>query len=764
MPVTSKKTTTSPLSDRAQELLDLTLSLNKARNIDEILLVLARRVAEICQAEGVTIYAMDEKTNELYSKVKIEDDVQMIRLPISSESVAGYSAGRGRVVNLADVYDADELAKYPGLGFDDTWDKMSGFRTRSVLAVPLRFKDTGLQGVIQLVNHKKGRAFSSTAEKLLTSVARAIAVAFYNQKRIHREPTRFDYLVERGAVTEEEVEKATKRAARYKNDPLKNDPAWVLMHEFRVSKIMMARSLSHHYQMELYEFKEKTNLAYDLIEELNIPIKYLSSNFWAPVEVSEEALTIVTDEPTNVMKVNEIISVINRHGYNGTVRFKVGFREDILRFLDPDFHRQAQSEGLFYEEIADEEDQALEYDENAPTIVKLVNEIIRQAFDTGASDIHIEPYAGKEPTAIRFRQDGVCFRHSEIQRQLSRGVISRFKIMSNLKLDERRVPQSGKIKLKYKEQEVELRVEVTPTYGGLEDVVLRILTSAKPLKIEALNFSDRNYKQMWDMISKPYGIILAVGPTGSGKTTTLHSILAVLNTPEKKIWTVEDPVEITQKGLRQVQINTHIRPVPYSFATAMRSFLRADPDIIMVGEMRDQETAHIAIEASLTGHLVLSTLHTNSAPETVARIVEMGLDPINVSDAILGVLAQRLVRTLCEFCKEKYIPDEAERLELAREYGSEFASELGLDREDLHLYRARGCSRCNETGYRGRTGIHELMIGTRAIKKLVRNKAPVMETRETALQEGMRTLKMDGIQKVIKGQTDLAQVLKVCIE
>ncbi len=329
--------------------------------------------------------------------------------------------------------------------------------------------------------------------------------------------------------------------------------------------------------------------------------------------------------------------------------------------------------------------------------------------------------------------------------------------MAGLRLEEHRFPQSGKISLKYGETSIELRVEVTPTMGRKEDVVMRILAGGTFLNIEELDLSKTNKNSLLGMISKPYGIILAVGPTGSGKTTTLHAILHHLNTADKKIWTVEDPVEITQPGLRQVQVSLNIKPEPFDFAKAMRSFLRADPDIIMVGEMRDRETASIAVEASLTGHLVLSTLHTNSAPETITRLVEMGLEPINVADSLLGVLAQRLVRVLCKDCKEEYEPDISEVEALVSAQGSELKG--GVKK----LFRAVGCEKCNRIGFRGRVGIHELLPATVAVKQAIIERQPISVIREQALVDGMYTLKMDGIRRVLKGQTTIAEVLKVCI-
>jgi type II secretory ATPase GspE/PulE/Tfp pilus assembly ATPase PilB-like protein len=304
-------------------------------------------------------------------------------------------------------------------------------------------------------------------------------------------------------------------------------------------------------------------------------------------------------------------------------------------------------------------------------------------------------------------------------------------------------------------------VEVTPTVGGKEDAVLRILTASKPLSLEEMALSESNLVSLKSILDQPYGFILCVGPTGSGKTTTLHSALKYLNTSEVKIWTIEDPVEITQEGLRQVQVHAKIG---LTFAEALRSFLRADPDVIMIGEMRDSETAKTAIEASLTGHLVLSTLHTNTAPETVVRLIDMGMDPFNFADALLGVLAQRLARRLCEKCKEPYHPDQQAYDELVQIYDAQWFHQHGGANysPDLRLMKRVGCEICNGSGYKGRIAIHELFLSTEDIKKAIRHKAAADELKIIAIQDGMRTLIMDGIHKVFQGITDLEEILQIC--
>jgi len=411
---------------------------------------------------------------------------------------------------------------------------------------------------------------------------------------------------------------------------------------------------------------------------------------------------------------------------------------------------------------ADEDGDGVEATEVSDNvIVRLVHRIFTDAHRRGASDIHIEPNGAAENTIVRFRIDGDCVVYQELPPASRRPLVARMKILAGLDIAERRKPQDGKIKLRLSGQAVELRVATLPTSMGDEDAVLRILASARPLPLAQMGLSERNHREVARILARPYGLILCVGPTGSGKTTTLHSMLGAINTPDMKIWTAEDPVEITQAGLRQMQVNVR---AGLTFASAMRAFLRADPDVIMVGEMRDAETAGTAIEASLTGHLVLSTLHTNSAPETVTRLLDMGLDPFSFADALAGVLAQRLARALCKSCKEPYEAPEEARAEIALALGeAAVASRPELaPGGGLRLWRAPGCGACGNSGYKGRVALHELMITDPAIKRLVARHAPVDELREASVAGGMTTLLQDGIEKCLLGLTDVRQVLAVC--
>ncbi len=410
--------------------------------------------------------------------------------------------------------------------------------------------------------------------------------------------------------------------------------------------------------------------------------------------------------------------------------------------------------------------------ESDNTLVRLINTMIIEAAHRGVSDIHVECQPRHAKVRVRFRKDGLLVPYLELPHTYRSALVARLKIMADLDISERRKPQDGKIDFRKfsPKHRLELRIATIPTSGGLEDVVMRLLSSAKPLPMDKLGLSPDNFDNLRTAVTRPYGMVLCVGPTGSGKTTTLHSVLDFVNTPERKIWTAEDPIEITQPALRQVQVNPKI---DWTFAKALRSFLRADPDIIMVGEIRDAETAKIAIEASLTGHLLLSTLHTNSAAETVTRLIDMGMDPFNFADSLLAVLAQRLARRFCLHCRTsepankvqvdellddylRVFPDESRP---ARQYVlNEWLTHYGQDGQ-LHRYQASGCNQCRGSGMSGRVGLHELLTVTPALRRMIQANAHAEDMATEAFRGGQfRTLRQDGILKVLAGLTSMDEV------
>lgn len=578
--------------------------------------------------------------------------------------------------------------------------------------------------------------------------------------------SRYDYLLHKGLVTPEQLQKALSASKS-----TKKSVEFILTQQFRLKKSDIGKSLSLFYGCPFKEFYPKAPVPVELIGNLKKP--FLLHDLWVPLSWGKSGVEILIDDPGDLRKTGLIRGLTKTKKIN----ICVGIKEDIEEFISLFFEKKTEEatqdmiaeldmipEVSFEEEEEEKEIEMNEkIDESSSQVVRLVDQTIITALRKNASDIHIEPSPITNKTGMRFRLDGVCQEYMQVPNSLARGILSRLKIMAGLDIAERRLPQDGKIKFRRKGiPPLDLRLATLPTAGGREDAVLRLLAASGALKLEEMGLSERNLEVMKKVLVQPYGLILVVGPTGSGKTTTLHSALGYINNPGVKIWTAEDPVEITQPGLRQVEVKPKIG---LDFARVMRSFLRADPDVIMIGEMRDNETASIGIEASLTGHLVLSTLHTNSAAETVTRLLDMGLNPLNFSDAFLVVLAQRLVRKLCPNCKKKYHPSQEDLEELAAQYGEEEFQTANIEKTaEFVLYRRSECDACSGTGYKGRMGIHELMEGTPAIKKLIKKEAPTDEIFSQGVKEGMTTLKQDGISKVFLGLTDISEVRRVCID
>ena len=745
-------------------------AIHSAKNLDDILLGLKESILDIFEAEVITIYTVDLEKNEIFSKFKSDKSINEIRVPISTKSIAGWVAQEKRPINIADVYNPKDLKKYnPKIAFDSSWDKKSGLRTKSMLVYPLVHNDE-IMGVLQLINKKYGERFTKFDQKNILIIADHLALAFNNQKASPKKKNKFGYLIENGIISQEELNHVILKA-RKNNLDIED----VLLGDLKLKRKDIGKSLEIFFDIPYSGYTDSVVLPPHVFAGLNK--NYLANNNWVPIQNSKSNITILIDDPTDQDKVNNIRMILPKK----TISFHVGLKADIRDFLNTGIQSDSPIEDVepnnteelstLLDALVDEQTDA-SIDTSSPdddavnaisetdsTIVRLVNKIMTDAYDQGISDIHIEPGVAKKDVKVRFRKDGTCRIYQQIPYLYKQAIISRLKIMARMDIAEKRMPQDGKIKMRYGRKEIEFRVATCPTVGGNEDAVLRILASSKPIPLDEMHFSEDNLTCIKEKISMPYGLVLVVGPTGSGKTTTLHSCLGHINTSERKIWTAEDPVEITQEGLRQVQM---LDKIGLNFARAMRSFLRGDPDVIMVGEMRDSETASIGLEASLTGHLVFSTLHTNSAPETITRLLDMGMNALNFADAILLILAQRLVKTLCNECKKEYHPDKNEFEILVQEYGEEDFRKLNIKHtKDLKLYKPVGCSACMDSGYSGRMALHEVLKGTTEMKKKIMHKALVNELRELAKQEGMITLKQDGIQKVFKGHCDLKQVLTV---
>ena len=730
----------------------------KRRTLQQALRSVEEDLLALLGANILTIYQSIDNGKEITAVFKggersenVED--QKIRVPLSTTSVAGYVALSHNPLCITDVYDSTELEEiHPHLKFDSRFSESRNLRFKSMVVIPV--KDEILLGVIQLINLDSDRDFTESDIKRVNLLAQTLAKVFRKDFQSTLGP--FDYLVQQGKITGFDLENVQKQCGGEKSKITR-----LLLDEHNIEEADLGKSLELYYRVPYMPYDRTIEPVQELIQ--TISTNYLQYNFWLPISGNKEEAVILIDDPSDYNRIMEIQSLLRVK----KIELRVGLPDHILQYINGGGDDLDDTKGFddVFKNLEEEtsvvvEQQDEDLDENAAdnsAIIQLVNRIIVESSRLNSSDIHIEP--GKDGSAgiVRVRVDGECIELLKVPGEHTSALIARIKVMSRLDISERRKPQDGKCKLKLGKRTLELRVATVPTVQG-ESAVLRILAAGNALPMDKLALSKRNFEVVSDACSKPHGLFLVVGPTGSGKTTSLHAVLGHINKPNKKIWTAEDPVEITQPGLQQVQVHPKIG---FTFADAMRAFLRADPDVILIGEMRDRETASIGVEASLTGHLVLSTLHTNSAPETITRLLDLGLDPVNFSDALLGILAQRLMRTLCPDCKEAYKPDKKELDHLLNEYGREYCDELDLDIHNLELNRAVGCDSCSGMGYRGRVGVHEVLLGTPKLRSMIYNNAELDEIREQAISDGMRTLKQDCIGKIFMGLSDYSQLLNV---
>ena len=771
---------------------------------------------EICNAlnaERIGLFLANEDGVTITSKVTTSLAANTrVKLPISPKSLAGFVALSKKQLNIADVYDVRALQSiHPELRFVDAVDKSTGFRSKHMMVSPILAGDA-LLGVLEVINNKSGQPFSQLEIDASTRISKTLATALQRPRpsesaplmatttkasptatpstatkaaaspaTAHRpgQPSKYDGLVNSGAIS-----KAALQDCLAKRGDKDGTIEQLMIDEHQVTPAQIGQALALFFGVP-YEPYSKARFN---TEKLHGALKrdFLSEQGWIPLEESFDGLVVMCINPENVRS-----TYVVQHMFPRETKFKyvVSSQSEFNLTLDLIFgnsdgdgnidHLLANLSRPMQEEGEEEDYLASSTADNE--VVKFVNKVILEAYQKKASDIHIEPGQGKANVGVRLRIDGSLVPYIDAPRHLRQAIVARIKIMSDLDISETRRPQDGKIPFKkFGPLDIELRVATLPSAGGVEDVVMRILAGGEAIPMEQLGLTQHNMDRLQSVIHKPYGLFYVCGPTGSGKTTTLHSILATLNTPDTKIWTAEDPVEITQKGLRQVQVN---KKAGIDFAMLMRSFLRADPDIIMVGESRDHETVSMGVEASLTGHMVFSTLHTNSAPESITRLLDMGMDPFNFADALLGVLAQRLAKRLCS-CKESYVPAGPELQSFISEYAEElrhtpaWLADAPGEAKKLYqswvenygeggritMYRAVGCSRCSKTGYKGRVGLHELLLADDDIKKLVQERARVSTIFSSSVAGGMHTLKMDGMTKVLQGLTDLKQVRMVCIK
>jgi type II secretory ATPase GspE/PulE/Tfp pilus assembly ATPase PilB-like protein len=767
-----------------KQLQAVTNKIHATNNIDEIMLEVSADVCALFNADRLTIYSISEDKQAIVSKVKTGlNSFKDLKLPIAEHSIAGYVALAKKTINIKDVYDDGELRGVnPNLRFLQEVDKRTGYRTKQMLVAPIvEAGSSDLIGVIQIINNKAGVPFGGLAEEGVGELSQTLAIAFKQRQKPQAVKTKYDYLIADAVLSAGEFELASRQARKKALDIEQ-----VLAEEFQVKIPAIGQALSKFFGVPYEPFKSDRIKPAELLK--NLKREYVEGNHWLPIDDTKEGLVVLCLDPERIRSSRIASNVFPKARLVYKVTTQKEFKDTVNQFYGQETAMDMGNIDDMLSGMEDDSGEALEVgtDEVSAAadneLVKLVNKVIVDAFNQGASDIHIEPYPGKAKTEIRFRKDGSLGPYIEVPASYRSALAARIKIMCDLDISEKRKPQDGKIKFKkFGPLDIELRVATIPTAGGVEDIVMRILAAGEPIPLEKMGFTAGNLDKLQTAVSKPYGLFFVCGPTGSGKTTTLHSVLKYLNTPDTKIWTAEDPVEITQKGLRQVQVN---KKAGLDFAVVMKAFLRADPDIIMVGEMRDKETTSTGIEASLTGHLVFATLHTNSAPESIIRLLDMGMDPFNFSDALLGILAQRLAKRMCS-CKQGYTPEAAELTSFLREYCDELMSTsrfkadpkgameavykdwvktYGNDKGQLTFYKPVGCDKCGGTGLKGRCGLHELLIASDRLKKAIQEHARVAEMLAICLEEGMRTLKQDGMEKCLTGVTHIKEVRSVCIK
>jgi type II secretory ATPase GspE/PulE/Tfp pilus assembly ATPase PilB-like protein len=802
----------------------------QAVNFDAMIETWCQELCAALNAERIGLFLVNEDGVTITSKVTTGMTLRTgVRLPISPKSLAGFVAMSKRQLNIQDAYDAGALqAIHPELRFVDSVDKATGFRSTQMMISPIMAGNVML-GVLEVINNKHGQAFTQLELDGCTRICQSLATALQRPKNFNNashsnaantptnssnaslmatttktspsatkpaapiaaptpvaaaayrpgQPTKYDGLVNSGVITKMALQECLMKRGD-KDGTIEQ----LLIDEYQVTPAQIGQAVALFFGVS-YEPYSKARFNTDKLHGA-LKRDFLSEQGWIPLEESFDGLLVMCINPENVRSTYVVQHMFPRETkFKYVVTSQIEFNQTLsLIFGDADGdgnidHLLANLSRPMQEEGEEEDYLASSTADNE--VVKFVNKVILEAYQKKASDIHIEPGQGKANVGVRLRIDGSLVPYIDAPRHLRQAIVARIKIMSDLDISETRRPQDGKIPFKkFGPLDIELRVATLPSAGGVEDVVMRILAGGEAIPLDQLGLTPHNMERLKSVIYKPYGLFYVCGPTGSGKTTTLHSVLAELNTPDTKIWTAEDPVEITQKGLRQVQVN---KKAGIDFAMLMRSFLRADPDIIMVGESRDHETVSMGVEASLTGHMVFSTLHTNSAPESITRLLDMGMDPFNFADALLGVLAQRLAKRLCS-CKEAYTPAGPELQLFISEYAEELRNTPAWQADApgeakklyqswienygsegrITMYRPVGCSRCAKTGYKGRLGLHELLLADDNIKKLVQERARVSTIFSNSVANGMHTLKMDGMTKVLQGLTDLKQVRMVCIK
>jgi type II secretory ATPase GspE/PulE/Tfp pilus assembly ATPase PilB-like protein len=773
----------SPPEITLQSLLEV---IQEAPDIRSIKRTLCKQILDVFQIEMAAVFLVNIRKQELVSWLLLPgDSLEKIAIPISGNSIVGYVASTKQPINLRDPYDFQELRRVgPELNFSDSFDKKANIRSKQILAIPIVHNNT-LMGVVELINKRDDTDFTYEEQNEVNELAGVLGAAFFTYSNFSKQtPPKYESLLAQKLLSQKELEQGLAKATE-----LGKDPETVLMNNFQIPRLKMGKLLAEFYSTSFADLKKVDNNPMKLFQGINID--YFEKEELVPLSLNDGKLIVAVkniEDQTLTSTIRRQVPRVNQvelaFAFQGDIRSfwkrtrakyfsdSNGVSEEQLPSFDTSFIDQLE-ENKPQEKVKEKRVTVVERrvspekrvenndDIDEPPVVQLVNEIIEGGYSSQASDIHIEPYGLEENGKVRHRIDGVCSNALKIPQQYVRQVIDRIKFLASLKRAERSRPQDGKIEFTTSEgKEIELRVAIIPTANSNEDIVLRILPDPKPLPSLDELMPPRLLAPFKEIIEQEQGIILVVGPNASGKTTTLHSALDHINTTEKKIWTAEYPVEIQQYGIRQVQVDPIIN---YTFAAALRAFHRADPDVIMISDIQDLQTAVMVVDAALNGHLLLSSLPANSAAEGIIHCLDMGLDPLHLADALHGVLAQRLVRTLCEHCKEPYHPERAEYDRLLENYGISFFDHINvMYSDDLVFHRAKGCPKCNDSGYLGRTGLYELLVVNPIIRQLIMKRAPLGEIIEEAMSNDMTLLSQEGIQLIFEGTIDCKELMSVC--
>ncbi|MFC1812346.1 ATPase, T2SS/T4P/T4SS family [Thermodesulfobacteriota bacterium] len=732
--------------------------IHNAANIDKIFVHLQDDITTLFDAEHLIIYVIDGVKRELFPKF-LTDNAPAGRCRLSVTVLPGYCALNQKLINIKNVYDTNELASIdPNTRFDHNRDEKFNFKTRQVLLFPIVLKNV-LIGVIELINKKSGFSFSAKDETYIKQLAPILSSALSSGKQeamvVNESHEKFDYLVKSNFLSRKDFNDAIE-ISRQKQDPVES----ILIKDFDVPKKAVGESLSAYYKLPLQEYDHRiVELPDSLIDRLNE--SFLRSKLWAPLRLKEQSIDIALNDPHDLHTLEKIKRLIKKKKF----KYYVALKEDILSFIDLVFNKrpliQPSIDDILLDlEIDDEEIDDAEEDENSSVVVKAVNRILSEACKAEASTIHIEPDSKNKKIVVRFRMDGVCSLYQEIPYQYGAAMVSRIKILAGLDIAERWKPQAGRISFKnHSGLSIDLKAMTIPARCGIETIAVDILQTDKVVPLTALNFSKHNLKTFTGIISRPHGMIVVSGLHGIRPSNIIYSALEHINKPEIKIWIVEKSSTTHLADSSQAEINPRIG---FDTASGLRAILQADPDVIMVGNLNDTETVSIAVDASLSGHLVFSSLSSGNAVDAIIRLLDISMNPYAIANALLGILAVSHVRKLCPTCREKYHLSKTGFDDLLSAHGSKICEKTGMRyRPAMAVYRAKGCHLCSNTGYKGLLGIHELLGVTKTIKQMIKKRTDPERLFKQGSEDGMIPMKQDAANKFFQGLTDEKEIDRI---